>query len=261
MLLILFTTLNNFSTNNSPQKTSLAYAFDNIQRVRIDFTMPNGYIRHLMIGFTPNNAATDGVDYGYDALNIDTFVDDLNWMIEDERYVIQGVGAFDDTKKYPLGLFLTNSGNIKIELDRLENFETPIDVFIYDSQLNTYTKLNEDSYSKTMASGEYLNRFYLAFKEESSHDIFAKTLDIEEVSFKNTQISFINSTKELYIKTNNNFNIETITVFNIHGQKLLVSPKVNKSTIRIPLNNVRMGHGIVNIETDHGSIAKQIIIQ
>ncbi|MBJ6367130.1 T9SS type A sorting domain-containing protein [Snuella sedimenti] len=261
VLLILFATVNNYSTNNSSQKGSLAYAFDNIQRVRIDFTMPNGYVRHLMIGFTPDNAATDGVDYGYDALNMDTYPDDLNWMIANERYVIQGVGNFDDTKKYPLGLFLTNSGDVKIDLDRLENFETPIDVFIYDALLSTYTKINENSYANTMASGEYLNRFYLAFKEDNDPGIFAKTLTTEEVSLKNTQIRYLNNTKELYVNTNNTFNIETITIFNIHGQKLSVSPRINKSTVKIPLNSIRTGHGIVNITTNHGSVAKQILIQ
>ncbi len=87
------TTLNTDSpSTNSP-----------IQRVRIDITTPTGYTRHLLLGFTQDNAATDGFDYGYDAHNIDDYDDDCNWMIGNDRYVIQGVGAFHESKTYPLG--------------------------------------------------------------------------------------------------------------------------------------------------------------
>jgi hypothetical protein len=84
-----------------------------IQRLRLNIVTPQGYLRQLLLGFTSDNAASDGVDYGYDALNFDDFPDDCNWVINDDRFVIQGVGAFDETKKYPLGLFLTNSGSVK----------------------------------------------------------------------------------------------------------------------------------------------------
>ena len=72
-----------------------------IQRVRLDFVGPMGYTRDLLLAFTSDEIASDGVDYGYDGLLFDKLPDELNWMIEDDRYVIQGVGHFDNNKYYP----------------------------------------------------------------------------------------------------------------------------------------------------------------
>ena len=52
-----------------------------IQRVRVDFETPLGYVRHLLLGFTPDNAASDEMDYGYDALCFDDLDDDLDPFI------------------------------------------------------------------------------------------------------------------------------------------------------------------------------------
>ncbi len=159
---ILTLPVNAENTHLSTQ-SSLAENSSSIQRVRIDFTMPNGFVRHLLLGFTPDNTATDGVDYGYDGLNPDDFPDDLNWIIEDERYVIQGVGAFENTKIYPLGLFLSNSGDIEIKLTGLENFTEDINVFVFDAKLNTYTQLNDANYSGYSDSGDYTDRYFITF--------------------------------------------------------------------------------------------------
>ena len=147
--------------------TNTASAFaatENIQRVRIDFTMPDGYVRHLLLAFTKDNSASDAYNYGYDGINKDNYPYDLNWMIGDLRCTTQGVGAFDDSKRYPLGMFMSNDGEVEIVLDALENFDAPIDLFIYDSQLNTYTQINDSNFIANIDKGDYLNRFYLAFK-------------------------------------------------------------------------------------------------
>ena len=122
--------INNTSNNQATQSST-------IQRVRIDFTTPTGYVRHLLLAFTSNNAASDGFDYGYDGMVADDFPDDLNWMIEDDRYVSQGVGAFDQTKKYPLGLFLTNSGNFSATCPRQKK------VAFFDFCSNTSSNISE----------------------------------------------------------------------------------------------------------------------
>ncbi len=133
----------------------------NIQRVRIDFKTPEGYVRHLLLAFTKDNSATDGIDYGYDARNRDKLKDDLNWMINSQRFVIQGVGAYSEFKRYPFGMFLTNSGPIEISLTALEHFDTSIPVFVHDAWSDTYHKINDLSYRKIMESGVYHDRFFL----------------------------------------------------------------------------------------------------
>jgi len=241
--------------------TNTASAFaatENIQRVRIDFTMPDGYVRHLLLAFTKDNSASDAYNYGYDAINKDNYPYDLNWMIGDLRCTTQGVGAFDDSKRYPLGMFMSNDGEIKIILDTLENFDAPIDLFIYDSQLNTYTQINDSNFIANIAKGDYLNRFYLVFKS----DAFAKNgLSTDEINLKDIKVNYLYNTKELYVNTNDKFIIKNINVLNLLGQELFSLNNVNSKLIKIPLQTNQTRYGIVTIETDQGDyLSKQIVI-
>lgn len=262
--LCLMVLLCTFSANATPLSTNTteSFAFNNIQRIRINFTMPNGYIRHLLLGFTPNNAATDGVDYGYDALNADNFPDDLNWMIEDQRYVIQGVGSFIDSKQYPLGMFITNTGNISIALESLENFDSDINVFLYDALYNTYTLLNEIDFQENVNTGAHLERYYIAFKNNTNGSIINQSttmLSIETNNNQETSISFLRQSKEIYV--NSNHTISKLEVYNLLGKRILIQESVNKKTYRQPLQFINETYGVILVYTNQGVINKKILIQ
>lgn len=237
-----------------------------IKRVRIDFVGPKDYTRHLLLAFTPNDEASDGVDYGYDALVFDNFPDDLNWVIDNGRYIIQGVGTFNTTKYYPLGMYLSNSGEIEIALIALENFDSPIDVFIYDSVLNTFTSINDSRYIKTLTNGNYLDRFYITFTDNSSLiDIASGTnnaLSLTENDLKETSFSYIKSTKELVIKTNSSINLKEVSFYDVLGKKLLNVRNLNSDYIIIPLSNIKTSSSlIVSLLTEDGKqVNKHIII-
>ena len=261
--------------NTFEQSISAEVSYD-VQRVRIDFTTPTGVIRHLLLGFTPDNTATDGYDYGYDALTPDILPDDLNWMLNNERYIIQGVGAFDDSKKYELGMFLTNGGDIKIDLFRLENFENPIDIFIYDALLNSYTQINESSYSNNLDSGDYLNRFYIVFKsgntteipptiEENISEINEVPLPVDDFSddyslIKNN-IKYISNKKELHINSSNN-KISNIEIFDLQGHILPLEYNTrNKGVTKLSLEHFNPNYYIVLVTTDNGlQSSKKIVV-
>ena len=211
-----------------------------------------------MLAFTSNNAASDGFDYGYDGIVPDDFPDDLNWMIEDDRYVIQGVGAFDQTKKYPLGLFLTNSGTIGISLDSLENFSNTIDVYIYDAILDTYTQINNVNFSKTINSGDYLDRFFIAFQDENQMKQ-GTSLAIEENEIRSTIVNYLSNTDMLYINTNSTLLIKDIEVYSILGKQLFAQNNINAKTIKIPLDKINTNYGIVSVTTEKGMISKKLI--
>ena len=257
---ILMFSINGYSSNANSTSTSNAInqikasQSNPIQRVRIDIVTPMGYVRHLLLGFT-DNIATDGFDYGYDALNPDNFPDDCNWIINGGRYVIQGVGAFNETKKYPLGLFLTNSGSVGMSLNSLENFDAPIDVFIHDALLNTYTKINDVSFTADMASGVYLDRFFIAFMDEN-----ARSLSTIDNDLKETVVNYLSNTKELYLKTNNDTAIKHIQIYNILGKELFSIKNLNKSEIRIPVENLGTNYGIVSVTTELGIISKKVML-
>ncbi|MCR8668640.1 hypothetical protein NO995_13175 [Aestuariibaculum sp. M13] len=233
-----------------------------MERVRIDFTVPGKFVRHLLISFTSNDAAGDGYDYGYEALNRDSYPYDLSWVVSGLKCTIQGVGAFDDTKKYPLWLFMSKEDDFEISLDTTENFENPIDVYIYDTIENTYTKINESSFKSHVGKGEYTDRFYLAFKSENttSSSSVAKTLSTEDEILKNTKIQYLKNSKELYINTNGLATIKEIALTNVSGQRLFTSKSINNRSLKMPINQMTNQLVFVNVVTDIGQTTKQLII-
>ncbi|MCL8008873.1 hypothetical protein M8845_15690 [Gelidibacter japonicus] len=195
----------------------------NIQRVRIDFKTPEGFVRHLLLGFTKDDSATDGIDYGYDARNRDKLKDDLNWMINSQRFVIQGVGAYCDSKRYPFGMFLTNSGPIEISLTDLEHFDTPIPVFVHDAWSDTYHKINDLSYKKTMESGVYQDRFFLAFSDNKPHHLLSNI----DNALNDVSLNYFRNSKTLQVKTQGK--PLQLKLYTLHGQ-LISSHDLNSNT-------------------------------
>ncbi|MBD0823965.1 hypothetical protein [Aestuariibaculum marinum] len=230
-----------------------------MERVRIDFTVPGKFVRHLLIGFTSNNAAGDGYDYGYEALNRDSYPYDLSWVVSGLNCTIQGVGAFDDTKKYPLWLFMSKEDDFEISLDTTENFENPIDVFIYDAKENTYTKINESNFKSHISKGEYSDRFFLAFKNESTTSA-AKTLSTENEILKRTKIQYLRNSKEVFIDTNGLTSIKEIALTNVNGQKLFSTRNINDTHIKMPIQHMGSQLILVNVTTEIGQTTKQLVI-
>ena len=235
-----------------------------IQRVRLDFETPQGFLRQLLLGFTPDNAATDGFDYGYDGATPQIIPDDLNWIIEDGRYVIQGVGAFDETKKYPLGLFLTNAGDITISLNSLENFDEAIDVYIYDAQNDTYFNINTGDFTSNIAAGDYWDRFYIAFVDENQaggSQSTGETLSIGDSILDQIQVKYLRNSHEILIDTNNQLYIKNLKIYNIFGQKLLQIDHVTEQRVKVPLTpNTSNNILLVRLKTTKGNILKKIVI-
>lgn len=232
-----------------------------IQRVRIDFHTPLGYTRHLLLAFTPDNAASDGIDYGYDALNFDNYPDDMNWIIGGQRYVIQGVGEFNLNKCYPLAMFLSNSGTVGISLNSLENFESEIDIYVYDSLLGTFGSINSQTYSSTLASGDYVNRFYITFTNNIDQiNVPNEALSINESNFENIFINYVSNSKELIVDTKNEFFIKEISIYNLNAQEIY-KLAVNTDRIKIPLQFVSSNSLIIKLRSSSGALFhKQIMV-
>jgi len=229
---------------------------DNMKRIRLKFKTPQGGIRPLMMAFTDDNAATDGFDYGYDAENTDGLSNDMSFMIADKKYVIQGVGQFDVTKQYPLGIFLSSSGTIEISLTDIENFDESIDVFIYDSVLGTYHPINDGSFEITLEAGVYDNRFYITFQED-------ETLSNIDHELQTVRVHYLQDTDAIYIQTPNSVNVRNVYLINILGQSVRSWNSTNtpiSHDMRIPVRDVSEGNYIVKVQTETGSVSKKIII-
>lgn len=232
------------------------YSQNEVQRVRINFETPEGFVRHLLLGFTPDDAATDGFDYGYDAPNIEDHPDDMNWMIEDDRYVIQGVGAFDHSKAYPLGIFMTNSGTVNISLMSLENFPGPINVFIYDVNNASFHQINDADFSFNLPAGDYHENYFITF---STNAAISGTLNISEETIDSFSIKFLKNSKELVFQSETNNRIDKIEIYNLLGQIIAKQINPNQNRVLIPIHNYATQPLLARIQSGQKSYVKRII--
>jgi len=241
---------------NSENSESEAYN-DGIKRLRLKVTTSENAGRHLLLGFTPNNEATDGVDYGYDAQNRDQLTNDASWSIEDNNYIIQGVGEFDELNTYPLNIHLSDQGNVSISLTDLENFDEDIDVFVYDSTEDSYTQINYSNFNINLEAGDYNGRFNIVFVEDNS-------LSIIDTQLKDITVKYLHNSNELYIKTPSSINAKQIYMINIAGQVVKSWNMTNlplSDELRIPVKNISEGNYIVKIETNTSSYSKKVIVK
>jgi hypothetical protein len=234
-----------------------------ISRLRLTFTSHiDGKIRPLLLGFTPDNSATEGLDYGYDAPNQYFQNNDAFFIIEDGVYVIQGVGAFDDSKKYPLGVYLSENSDVEVALVDLENFDSEIDVFIYDAILDTYTKLNDTNFEFTdLAADYYADRFYVTFKDNSV------VIDEEVLDESNgVKINYLTNTDEIFINAGaKGALVSEVQLINVLGQVIKkwdeALEQYHTNAYRIPVKGIQTSPYVLKVQIDGVWHNKKIIIK
>jgi len=233
---------------------SVVFAQDALQRVYLSFESP-GFQREILLAFTPDNAATDGFDYGYDGGSYYNFPNDFSWIIEGERYVIQGVGSFDETKKYPLGVFLTYASTIKVGLQSTENFIKPIDIYIYDSETNTYFSINDDTFQMDLDEGNYENRFFLAFTDPNNQNLSTSTFSKNDLEMK-----YSKSNQGLILRSPNITDITNVEVFSILGQKIRSIFTLYNDHAILNVPNQKGSVSLLRIKTNQGIFIKKIVL-
>ncbi|SDB24897.1 hypothetical protein SAMN03097699_0297 [Flavobacteriaceae bacterium MAR_2010_188] len=224
-----------------------------VQRVRVKFVSPSGNIRPLLLGFTPDDAASDGVDYGYDAKTMDNYPNDLNWIIEDERYVIQGVGRYETSKFYPFVLFLAETGDVTIALTALENFDSEIPVYLYDAVYDDYTQINDSPFKRFVQPGTYHNRFFLAF---SPKDV---VLSNDKKWFEDS-IKISDTNDELKIEFKNINSLDKLTIYSVDGKMIFSSANRSTADIRFASSNIKNIPLLLEVYADGRRYNKLLLI-
>ena len=251
------------SANNSSPPVNNEEA-DLIKRVRLDFESSEGATRPLLLAFVPDNKATDGFDYGYDAKFFDwnNSPSYMAWTIKDNYnlFVIQGVGDFDNAKQYPVTVNLATSGKILISLAAMENFDHQENVYVYDSLLDIYSEINNSSFEMVLDAGEYLNRFYITFKGAEEEEIITVEDELE-----NTIVNYLNNSNEIYVHVPNDINVKQVYLINILGQTInswntTNTPNIASKEFKIPVKNLSEGNYIIKVETETNTINKKVIV-
>ena len=252
---IVFKTKPNNKTQNTEINSKNAIVKENYKKIRLGFNSNNQYHRQVLLGFM-NEKATSGMDYGYDALLLDDFPNDMYFLVGEKKLVIQGVGFFDVDACLPIGVKTNVEGEVSFILDAIENFDAEQAIYIYDNQTNTYHNLRTEMFKVVLPIGINNTRFSLRFKD--------KTLKVAQNSLTDAfQIFYIQNGNSLEIKNNSiDLTVEKVTLYTILGQSISSWKVENQEqeNIKIPIKNVSSGIYITKLKTSVGEISKKVIV-
>lgn len=234
--------------NATSKKTMTAASY-----FKLNIILNNQFTRQLALVFSTE--ATDGVDFGMDALSMDNNLpNDAYFFLEDKNYVIQGIN-FDDTKKTPLGVKTTAAISIKFYIPEVTNFDPSQAVYIYDSLDNSYHDIKVGSYEVTVPKGTYNDRFKIAFSREQN-------LETEEYNTSHLIVSQNNSDQVLRISNKDGLQLSSIVLYDVLG-KVILSQKDLGTNLHYNLSTSALSSGIYIVKlatAENLSISKKIII-
>lgn len=252
---ILFKTVANHKTKTTANNDNDPIAKDTLKRIRVGFNCANNYHRQVLIGFM-NEKATSGMDYGYDAVNIDEFPNDMYFLNGDNQLLIQGDGFFDANASFNIGVKTAVAGKVSFIIDAVENFNPKQPIYIYDNHTNTYNDIRKSLFEVNLPNGEDHTRFSLRFVDN--------TLKVaQNLLSDGIQINHIQNENSLLINNKTvDTNVEKVTLYNILGQAVS-SWKINnqeQENIKIPIKMVSSGVYIAKMKTSDGEVSKKVIV-
>ncbi|WP_452223451.1 T9SS type A sorting domain-containing protein [Lacinutrix chionoecetis] len=262
---------------------------DDRMQIRLGFTSVNNIHRQLLV--TVDEDATAGIDFGYDAELFENHQDDMYWMIEDRKFLIQGTNAIEATSILPLGLHTSTDGVNTIQVEALNNVPEDLDVVIFDNVTGTYHDIkNSATFSIDLPADVYLDRFELRFidnsvaEEEEDEDdneddgevvvIIEAEAEVsaqaetevtveEEVTIENNAVEFrfINNTKSITINNPGEQQITSVEVYAFNGQLKAKFAAGQAQNQVIQTNNLNAGNYIIIVTTPTERLSKKIVVK
>ena len=240
---------------NSSAQASRTEEEDNRMKFRIGFNSINEIHRQLLL--TVDNNASADVDWGYDGIIKEEQIDDMYWMIDNEKYIIQGTNQVDVQTIVPLGIHTRDEGLNEIMIDKLENVPNDVAIYLHDKDLEIYHDLRIGNYQIYLLAGEYTDRFEIVFNNDDP------SLDIADESISDSfEIHYSNNDKNIVILNPNSILIESMEIFNILGQSLQAIDEIpNDNVSRIRVRNLSSGTYIIKLHTELGKISKKVLVR
>lgn len=238
---------------NQSSKNTASKSDDVRMKIRLGFKSINTLQRQLLI--TVDENATSGYDWGYDSKYIDTQIDDMYWLINNEKFIIQGTNKIDKQTIIPLGVHTKKDGFNTINIDDLEHVPSEFEIYLHDKELNIYHDLKQSKYETYLAAGHYLERFEIAFSR-------AQTLGINDNENKQIEVYFSNEKNRIVVNNPTSKLIESVEMFNILGQALFkFQTNTSENHLEYSANQITTGNYILKIETEFGLISKKVLIK
>ncbi|MBR9915328.1 MAG: T9SS type A sorting domain-containing protein [Algicola sp.] len=223
-------------------------------KIRLKFNSVNTYTRKILV--TADDNATMGYDWGYDAEIYDNQADDMYWLINEGKYVIQGVNTINTETVLPLGINTDSDGLNKISIDKLENIPNDMAIYIHDNVLGLFHNLKDGSYEVDLIAGTYLDRFEIVFTNSDTLSIETSQVTANDI------IVYTDYSEDIIIISNpENKVITSVEVFSMLGQSVVTLDEITTdSKLTINTNALSMGTYIVQIAIEDGSYSQKIIL-
>lgn len=228
---------------------------DNRPKIRLQFTSVAIINRQILL--TVDDNCTDGYDWGYDGYLNDVQVDDMSWLIEDELFVIQGIGEINtEQTTLPLNIQKSNVGDVVISIHSLENIPDDLDIILYDTELGTHYDLRSTNYNATLEAGNYEGRFVIEFQNPSA-------LSIDNNNEAQLDFYYEMNNKNLIVRNPTNLDVKHIEIYNISGQNVYNIGDILKGTYsEYNIGNLTSGIYVVKLSTDDNIVVtKKVIIK
>ena len=243
------------SGNSKNAQSSNNQNIDTREKIRLGFNSVNTIHRQLLATVDPN--ATIGYDCGYDAENIDNQIDDMYWLIDTNKYTIQGIDTINEQTILPLGIHTKNDGLNTITIDELENVPSNLNIYIHDTALNLYHDLKQSNYDVYLPAGAYLNRFEITFSMNSKQ----QALSIDDIKNKSLNIFYSNENSSIIIHNPNLKTINSAELFNILGQSIYKFDNIgNENYLVFRTNHFLAGSYIIKLKTSENILTKKVLI-
>ncbi len=184
-------------------------------------TIINGqFTRQLALAFLPE--ATDGVDFGIDAANMDeNLPNDIGFWIENKNYVIQGIN-FDPTKKIPLKIKAEAASTFKFYIPEIISFDSSQAIYLYDKLDGSYHDIKNGTYQVAISPGVYSDRFQITFTNA--------TLGVPDNVHKQFFIYQDNGNSVLKASNPNGLSLKSFQLYDMLGKAVLSKKNIGINT-------------------------------
>jgi hypothetical protein len=223
-------------------------------KFRIGIYTVNTIQRQLLLTIDPN--ATTGVDLGYDGILNEVQMDDMFWMINGDKYIIQGSNDAEIDTTYPIGIKTDTEGLNTISINELVNVPESMDIFIHDMENNSYHNLRDSEYQIYLTAGEHLDRFEMTFRDAG------ETLSIDDNMLNALEVYYSNDIESLVLLNPNFTKVKSIELFNIVGQSIHTIKDISELDYsEYEVKHLSSGTYIVKINTVSGSVSKKVLVK
>lgn len=226
-----------------------------VDAIWLNMTASDGLFRQLMVGFY--DEAVDTFD-DYDSKRMPLIDEADFYSLPDntqEKLVIQGQTAFENTKTIPIGLTIVQAGTYEITVDQLQGiFTDGQKVYLEDTYLNVIHNLIEGPYTFNSEVGaEIEDRFILRFTSDA--------LGIDEDTLSHMVI-YPNPSKGQFYFNYRFENTADIVVYELTGKKLSVQTfNLSETNHMIDLSQYPSGVYYVKITDGSLQTTKKLIVE